>query len=107
MIQLASRYETEKVLNQYLLFHYGEEVDLLSFPYGPKESLHFPVRCVTECLDVKTLPTNASVLEIGCAVGRSSFELSRYCKSVLAIDQSHVFIAAAQEMQKKKKMKFF
>ncbi len=35
-------YETNKVLNEYLLFHYGHEDDLLAFPFGPKEALHFP-----------------------------------------------------------------
>jgi putative 4-mercaptohistidine N1-methyltranferase len=103
----TSRYETETVLNQYVLFHYGEDHDLLPYaPIGPKNSLHFPIRCVTECLDLKDLPANATALEIGCAVGRSSFELSKYCKHVLAIDQSHMFITAAKEMQQTHELKY-
>jgi putative 4-mercaptohistidine N1-methyltranferase len=103
----ASRYETESVLNQYVLFHYGEDRDLLPYTsISPKNALHFPVRCVNDCLDIKDLPTNASALEIGCAVGRSSFELSKYCKHVLAIDQSRMFIEAAKEIQQTNILKY-
>ncbi len=93
------RYETKTILEQYLLFHYGADQDLLPFPFGPQHSLHFPVRCVTECLDVKALPSNAKGLDLGCSVGRSSFELARHCKSVLGVDSSQTFISAAQEIQ--------
>lgn len=94
-----SRYETQKFLDQYLLFHYGSECDLLPFSLGPKDSLYFPIRCVTECLDLQVLPIHAKALELGCAVGRSSFELTRFCEKVLAVDQSRSFITAAQHIQ--------
>ena len=94
-----SFYETEVALSQYLLFHYGDDTDLMPYAFGPRSALHFPVRCVTECLDTKTLAQNARALDLGCAVGRTSFELSRFCSSVVAVDQSSTFIAAAQEIQ--------
>lgn len=92
-------YETERIADQYLLFHYGEEEEVLPFPFGPKNSLHFPLRCVSECVDFDKLPANAKALELGCSVGRSSFELSRYCESVLAIDNSQLFISLAKRLQ--------
>ena len=92
---ISSRYETDEILNQYLLFHYGRDRDLMPFSFGPREALNFPVRCVEECFNKKA----SMALELGCAVGRSSFELSRYCKSVLAVDNSSVFISAAQQIQ--------
>lgn len=92
-------YETDKSANQYLLFHYGSEEENLPFPFGPKSSLHFPVRCVSECVDFDRLPPHAKALELGCAVGRSSFELSRYCQSVLAVDNSQLFISLAKRLQ--------
>lgn len=92
-------YETEKIANQYLLFHYGQEKENLPFLFGPKNSLQFPVRCVSDCVDFERLPANAKALEVGCAVGRSSFELSRYCQSVLAIDNSQLFISLAKSLQ--------
>lgn len=94
-----SYYETEKVAGQYLLFHYGREKEVLPFPFGPMNALHFPERCVSECVDFDKLPANAKALELGCAVGRSSFELSRYCSSVLAVDNSQLFISLAKRLQ--------
>ena len=88
-------YETDKLLSEYLLFHYGASEDILPYPFGPVGALHFPVRCVTECLDVTRLPADARALDLGCAVGRSSFELARWCPHVLGIDRSRRFIAAA------------
>jgi putative 4-mercaptohistidine N1-methyltranferase len=98
-LQHRSRYETETVLEQYLLFHYGSDEDLLPFPFGPKDSLHFPVRCVTESLDIPAIALNAQALDLGCSVGRSSYELARLCDHVLAVDSSHAFISAAKEIQ--------
>ncbi len=92
-------YETEKLLNEYLLFHYGAEDDVLPWAMGPREALNYPVRCVTECLDVAVLPANARALDVGCAVGRSSLELARHCTEVLGIDFSARFIEAAQVLQ--------
>lgn len=94
-----SRYEKEEVLFQYLLFHYGALEDQMPFHLGLQRALDFPARCVWECLDIKSLSKSARALELGCAVGRSSFELSRHCKSVLAIDYSKNFISAAKQIQ--------
>lgn len=92
-------YETEKIAWQYLLFHYGTESDNLPFPFGPHEALNFPMRCVKTCLDWMALAPHAKTLELGCAVGRSSFELSRHCAQVVAVDNSHHFISLAQRLQ--------
>ena len=94
-------YERDEILNTYLLFHYGSNQDQLPFSFGPQNSLHFPVRCVTECVDLKALPANAAAIDLGCAVGRSSFELARHCKRVLGIDSSHLFIETAKQLQTK------
>lgn len=94
-----SQYETEAALSQYLLFHYGLEQDLLPYAFGPKDALHFPIRCVTACLDRQALPPQARALDLGCAVGRSSFELARSCVHVTAIDNSKTFITAARHIQ--------
>jgi putative 4-mercaptohistidine N1-methyltranferase len=51
---------------------------------------------VSECLDAATLPAGARALDVGCAVGRSSFELARHCAEVIGIDYSKRFIEAAQ-----------
>jgi putative 4-mercaptohistidine N1-methyltranferase len=89
-------YETDKLLNEYLLFHYGKPEEVLPWPGGPREALDYAVRCVSECVDTASLPAGARALDVGCAVGRSTFELARHCAEVIGIDYSHRFIESAQ-----------
>jgi len=96
---MANIYESDRLLAEYLLFHYGKATEILPYSHGPHDALHFPTRCITENLDTTTLPANAMALDIGCAVGRSSFELARHCPTVIGIDYSARFIEAAQNMQ--------
>ncbi len=107
MEKTTSIYESQTLLEQYLLFHYGSDEDLMPFAFGPKDSLHFPVKCIQQCLDVKSLPKHARALDLGCAVGRSSFELSRYCDDVTGIDNSKTFINAAKQIQHLGSVEFF
>ena len=96
MSRSPNPYESKKLLDEYLLFHYGADDEVLPYPDGPRDALGFAVRTVTENLP----PTPAgSALDVGCAVGRSSFELSKFCKSVVGIDFSAAFIAAAANIQ--------
>jgi putative 4-mercaptohistidine N1-methyltranferase len=94
-------YETDKAVYEYLLFHYGSSEEILPYPNGPVSALHYPVRCVIECFDSGLLPSGARAWDLGCAVGRSSFELARICGSVVGIDYSHRFIEAANELKEK------
>lgn len=87
-------YETPRLLAEYLLFHYGKPEEILppAAPSGMAEALEFPVRTVG-------LFTSGMVehgLDLGCAVGRSTYEMSRSCASVTGIDFSSTFIRAAE-----------
>lgn len=95
---MPNLYETRRLLDEYLLFHYGDAQDILPWPEGPRTALHFPVRSVTE-LRPKRDRQWARALDIGCAVGRSSFELSKCCQEVTGIDFSHSFVNAAEEIR--------
>ncbi len=99
MTASAPGYESKSILHQYLLFHYGREEEILPYDFGPREALNFPQRTVRECLRPDELPAGARALDLGCAVGRSSFELARYCTEVQAIDYSEAFIQAARTLQ--------
>jgi putative 4-mercaptohistidine N1-methyltranferase len=88
-------YETDKLLSEYLLFHYGSRSEIVP-PAGAEHALNYPARCVTECLDPSALPAGARALDLGCAVGRSTFELARHCALVIGIDYSRRFIEAAE-----------
>ncbi|MFP4282753.1 MAG: putative 4-mercaptohistidine N1-methyltransferase [Opitutales bacterium] len=91
-------YESERILHEYLLFHYGEPAQLLPWDMGPTSALNFPRRCVEETFEPTALPSEARILDLGCAVGRSTFELSRYGAEVIGIDYSRAFINAAQAL---------
>jgi putative 4-mercaptohistidine N1-methyltranferase len=90
-------YETDLLLNQYLLFHYGTAEDQFPYSFGPRDALFYPSRCVTEFLP--RIGHISRALDLGCAVGRSSFELARWADEVIGIDLSSQFIAAAQAIQ--------
>jgi hypothetical protein len=46
-------YESDKLLAEYLLFHYGTAEEALPYSFGPHSALHYAIRCVSECLDVR------------------------------------------------------
>ena len=93
-------YETSKALSEYLLFHYGKPEEVLPWDFGPSDALDYPARCVSECAAADRLGVNARALDLGCAVGRSTFELARHCTEAIGIDLSESFIAAASQLQR-------
>jgi putative 4-mercaptohistidine N1-methyltranferase len=99
-------YESSRLLAEYLLFHYGSEVQILGEHPGPREALDFPVRCVHELVDRGRVPAGARALDVGCAVGRSCFELCALCPTVVGIDFSHSFIQAACELKDRGEFSF-
>ncbi len=92
-------YETEKLRSEYLLFHYGSASEIAP-PPGSHAALDFAVHCVRECLEPAALPAKSRALDLGCAVGRSSFELARHCTEVVGVDFSRRFIETATRLQK-------
>lgn len=93
-------YETDQLLSEYLLFHYGSPEQIVPASF-PEMQLHvdFAVRTVAQTLQVERLPGQARALDVGAAVGRSSFELARFCQDVIGIDFSQRFIAAAKAVK--------
>ena len=91
-------YETRKLLDEYLLFHYGRPEQVLPWDFGPRDALGFATRTVSELVD-SSRPIE-SVLDLGCAVGRSSFELAAHGEEVIGIDFSKAFIDAAKVLQR-------
>ena len=94
-----SFYETERAVSEYLLFHYGASTEMMPWSFGPIAALEYPARCVSECLDIERLPLNPRALDLGCAVGRSTFELARHCQEVVGIDFSERFIEVAGRLK--------
>lgn len=97
----ANPYETERYLHEYLLFHYGKERDVHPFEIIPRELLRFHERIREECLLPVPRSRPIRALDLGCAVGRFAFELSRVADEVVGIDNSKPFIQTAQTIAEK------
>jgi len=95
---MSNPYETEKLVAEYLFFHYADEDEVSGGCPVPREAMNFPVRVVTELADPSRAPRTA--LDLGCAVGRSSFELARIARSVIGIDFSAAFIRSAETLKR-------
>jgi putative 4-mercaptohistidine N1-methyltranferase len=96
---MSAIYESEKLLAEYLLFHYGAAEEILpgvtNAPAGMRDALGFPKRTVAG-FSTGEVPRG---LDLGCAVGRSTFEMARSCAEVIGIDFSHAFIRAAETLR--------
>ncbi|MEO0454208.1 MAG: putative 4-mercaptohistidine N1-methyltransferase [Verrucomicrobiota bacterium] len=92
-------YESDELLSQYLLLHYGWHEDVLTHWAGMAEFLDYPWKCAELCLDQLPEGDHYRALDLGCAVGRSSFELARRCREVIAIDYSAKFIEVASYLR--------
>jgi putative 4-mercaptohistidine N1-methyltranferase len=96
---MSAIYESDKILAEYLLFHFGSAEEILpsghSWPTGMREALDFPVRTVGHF----SPGVVDRGLDLGCAVGRSAFEMSRSCREVIGIDFSNAFIQAAEALR--------
>ena len=93
-------YETDELLQQYLLFHYATAEQQFPYAFGGADALGFPRRCVSEGVDLSAVDDGFRALDIGCSVGRSTFELARHGGEVIGIDYSQAFIDAANRLKR-------
>lgn len=101
-------YESQALLNQYILLHYGSEQDTISHGFSPENSLSFPKRCaqlLTRMMFHYSISTERA-LDLGCAVGGASFELARTFSEVMGIDLSESFIQTANLLKKEGRVSF-
>lgn len=90
-------YETDGAVAQYCEAHYGG-----TFFNVP----NFPARCAEICLEhMQGKPKNRA-LDLGCSVGRASFELAREFRFVNGLDFSARFIRIAYQMQEKSILRY-
>ncbi len=96
---MSEIYEEPSILAEYLLFHYGSADEILPktvvWPDGMRSALDFAVRTSSH------FPTNSAGrgLDLGCAVGRSTFEMAKNCDEVIGIDFSNSFVNAAEAIR--------
>ncbi len=88
-------YESDQSVSQYIEFHYGES------HFGVA---NFPVACIEAIAQYRQLaegqPGHKRALDLGCATGRSSFELARHFDHVDALDFSARLIEAPSQLQR-------
>jgi 5-histidylcysteine sulfoxide synthase/putative 4-mercaptohistidine N1-methyltranferase len=102
-------YESQQMLNDYLLLHYGSAEDTMPYSFGPRDAIDFPARCAKLVLGSATqlgIKTERAI-DIGCSVGRAVFELARTYKEVVGIDLSESFIEAANTLKREGKLDYF
>jgi len=87
--QHSSNYETDSMLSQYTEFHYGD-----SYFDVP----NFPKTLASLAVDMMGDHNKAKALDIGCAVGRASFELAKHFDHVTGVDFSARLINLGVQM---------
>ena len=103
---MSAVYEDPTVLDEYLLFHYGESDEILApevaWPEGMRQALDFAKRTPSHFSDQQV----SRGLDLGCAVGRSTYEMSRNCEKVVGLDFSHGFIQAANRLKREGEIEY-
>lgn len=89
-----NKYENPKVVSSYLWSHFGDFI-------GDGEWLPSYLNWSLLMENVKGIS-----LDIGCAVGRFTFEMARKSELSIGIDLSCAFIKTARELMKKGKVRF-
>ncbi len=90
-------YESDALVSQYCDFHYGK-----SYFNVP----NFAQRCAQLSAGYLSEKRRGRALDIGCATGRSSFELARYFDAVVGIDFSARFIQVGVSMKEEGVIRF-
>lgn len=102
-------YESQDMLDKYLLMHWASDKEILdtvpvSSTFFPGV-VHLPRRCAE--LVVEYTGHFDRALDLGCAVGRSTFELARHFNQVVGIDYSHEFITAAEQIKQQDAIEYW
>eukprot|EP00924_Labyrinthula_sp_SR-Ha-C_P000992 maker-scaffold_7-augustus-gene-10.15-mRNA-1 protein AED:0.09 eAED:0.09 QI:0/0.5/0.6/0.8/0/0/5/1043/1253 len=107
---VSQMYETDELMAQYLALHFGqkgESLDSVVRNHPDRDnlnsSLNFPVRVANIlCSLLSEKKQNQRVLDVGCAVGGSSFQLASHenIGLVVAFDYSSSFIDCSNRILK-------
>ncbi|MFP2769565.1 5-histidylcysteine sulfoxide synthase [Oceanisphaera sp. KMM 10153] len=96
-VEPVNTYETDALVAQYLEFHYGD-----SYFDVP----NYPVACVQALLTQTPSLYRGKALDLGCSVGRASFELARHFDRVDGIDFSARFIQHGFQLKESGQTRF-
>lgn len=102
-------YETDQLLRDYLCLHFGSPEDQMPYALGPSAATQFPQRCAKLLIDAaKSNGVRLGrVLDVGCAVGGSTFDLAAACSDkAIGVDLSDRFIQTANELKDKGSLRY-
>lgn len=91
-------YETDDLVAQYMGFHYGPSY------FGVD---NYPQACANLCIEAMGGKNLNKALDLGCAVGRSTFELARAFDDVVGVDLSGRFIDSACTLKTEGRLGYF
>ena len=83
-------YTTDSIISQYCHFGWGENA------LGVE---NYPAKCASLALEYMQERPKRKAFDIGCAIGRSSFELARGFEEVIGVDFSARFIQEAERLK--------
>ena len=97
----GDKYDTDEVLDQYLLFHWGDEAQQRDPELAKRIEFPSVLNLIDRTADLvrQFVSDKDSVLDLGCAVGRASFELARDFNRVVGLDYSAAFVNAAEALR--------
>jgi len=84
-------YTSDSIISQYCHFGWGDN------RLGVE---NYPAKCASIALEVMKDKPRKKAFDIGCAIGRSSFELARGFEEVIGVDFSARFIQEAEVLKK-------
>jgi 5-histidylcysteine sulfoxide synthase/putative 4-mercaptohistidine N1-methyltranferase len=94
---MSNIYESDELISQYCEFHYGDSY----FNVG-----NFCKKTVESLKEFIKNKDKFKALDLGCSVGRASFELAKIYDEVTGIDFSANFIKVAQSLQNDNEIKY-
>ncbi|ANJ66388.1 SAM-dependent methyltransferase [Halothiobacillus diazotrophicus] len=83
-------YETDSLVSQYAEFGWGDRY------FGIE---NYPAVCARKCIEAMGDRPRGRALDVGCATGRSTFELATAFETVTGLDFSARFIRVAEQMR--------
>jgi 5-histidylcysteine sulfoxide synthase/putative 4-mercaptohistidine N1-methyltranferase len=95
-----AHYESDAMLGRYLHMHYAPPSEHTPSLAGvtPPAIRSLPEHCAE--LAIQFAHASTSALDVGCAVGRSTFEMATHFEHVVGIDLSQRFIDTANQLKR-------
>jgi len=95
--QPTSHYETDRLISEYIEFHYGNEY--FGVPNFPRTLAQLAIAAMGDRPARKAL-------DLGCATGRATFELARHFDHVTGLDFSARFIGIGTQLAEQGRLRY-